>query len=104
VSSHVQSACDEERNLHPSHKAALDLADLDAALPLEVASCGVPFLLVPVNTLQAMRSIRFRLDVWEHVLRDFEAPHVFVFTGTRLLEHEEPGFFHRSPPSAFGPF
>lgn len=59
---------------------SLDPVDLDAALPLEVVSCGVPFLVVPVNTLHAMQSIRFRLDVWERVLRDFEAPHVFVFT------------------------
>src|SRR5213592_1775474 len=27
-----------------------------------------------------MRAIRFRLDVWERVLREFAAPHVFVFT------------------------
>jgi trans-2,3-dihydro-3-hydroxyanthranilate isomerase len=59
---------------------SLDLADLNATLPLEVVSCGVPFLFVPVNTLEAMRSIQFRRDVWERVLRDFEAPHVFAFT------------------------
>jgi trans-2,3-dihydro-3-hydroxyanthranilate isomerase len=27
-----------------------------------------------------MRAIRLRLDVWERILRDFAAPHVFVFT------------------------
>ena len=59
---------------------SLDLAALDATLPLEVVSCGVPFLFVPVKDLAAMRSIRFRIDVWERVLRDFETPHVFVFT------------------------
>ena len=59
---------------------SLDLAALDATLPLEVVSCGVPFLFVPVKDLASMRSIRFRQDVWEHVLRDFEAPHLFVFT------------------------
>ncbi len=59
---------------------SLDLAALDATLPLEVISCGVPFLFVPVKDLAAMRSIRFRVDVWERVLRDFEAPHLFVFT------------------------
>jgi trans-2,3-dihydro-3-hydroxyanthranilate isomerase len=59
---------------------SLDPALLDATLPLEVVSCGVPFLFVPVETLEAVRAIRFRLDVWERVLRDFAAPHVFVFT------------------------
>jgi trans-2,3-dihydro-3-hydroxyanthranilate isomerase len=59
---------------------SLDPAFLDTTLPLEVVSCGVPFLFVPVKSLEAMRAIRFRLDVWERVLRDFAAPHVFVFT------------------------
>ncbi|HYX48729.1 MAG TPA: PhzF family phenazine biosynthesis protein, partial [Ktedonobacteraceae bacterium] len=59
---------------------SLDLAFLDTSLPLEVVSCGVPFLFVPVKSLEAIRAIRFRLDVWERVLRDFAAPHVFVFT------------------------
>jgi trans-2,3-dihydro-3-hydroxyanthranilate isomerase len=59
---------------------SLDLAALDATLPLEVVSCGVPFLFVPLKDLAAMRSIRFRVDVWERVLRDFETPHVFVYT------------------------
>jgi trans-2,3-dihydro-3-hydroxyanthranilate isomerase len=59
-------------SLHP--------ALLDTTLPLEVVSCGVPFLFVPVKSLEAMRAIRFRLDVWERVLRDFAAPHIFAFT------------------------
>ncbi len=52
----------------------------DTGLPLEVVSCGVPFLFVLLKDLQAIRSIRFRLDVWEKALRDFETPHVFAFT------------------------
>ena len=59
---------------------SLDLAALDTTLPLEVVSCGVPFLFVAVKDLAAMRDIRFRQDVWERVLRDFEAPHLFAFT------------------------
>lgn len=59
---------------------SLDPVVLDATMPLEVVSCGVPFLFVPVRSLEAMRAIRFRLDVWERILRDFAAPHVFVFT------------------------
>ena len=59
---------------------SLDPAPLDTALPLEVVSCGVPFLFVPIKSLEAIRAIRFRLDIWERVLRDFATPHVFVFT------------------------
>ena len=58
----------------------------DTNLPLEVVSCGVPLLFVPLRDLQAVRSIRFRLDVWERVLRDFEADRVFVFTSETEVE------------------
>ena len=64
---------------------SLDSALLDTTLPLEVVSCGVPFLFVPVKSLEAIRAIRFRRDVWERVLRDFAAPHVFVFTQEVVL-------------------
>jgi trans-2,3-dihydro-3-hydroxyanthranilate isomerase len=52
----------------------------DTNLPMEVVSCGVPFLFVPVVNLETVRKIKFRLDVWEKVLRDYETPKVFVFT------------------------
>lgn len=65
---------------------SLDLDALDAPLPVETVSCGVPFLFVPIKSLKAMRAIRFRKDVWEN-LRDFVAPEVFVFT----REVESPG-------------
>lgn len=49
-------------------------------LPVEVVSCGVPFLYVPLKNLEAVRRARFRLDVWEKALRDVVPPEVFVFT------------------------
>lgn len=59
----------------------------ETGLPMEVISCGVPFLFVPLKNLEAARRIRFRLDVWERALREFAAPQVFVFT----RETEFPG-------------
>jgi trans-2,3-dihydro-3-hydroxyanthranilate isomerase len=53
---------------------------LEADLPIEVVSCGVPFLFVPVKNLAAMRAIRFRNDVWERALGGFATSDVFVFT------------------------
>ena len=55
-------------------------AILETNLPIEVVSCGVPILIVPLKNLEDVRGIRFRLDVWERVLREWETPHVFVFT------------------------
>lgn len=59
---------------------------IETAWPLEVVSCGVPFLYVPLKSLEAIRAIRFRLDVWEKVLGDFGVSEVFVFTKETELE------------------
>ena len=59
---------------------SLDEDALEADLPIEVVSCGVPFLFVPVKNLAAIRAIRFRNDVWERALGDFVTSDVFVFT------------------------
>ena len=49
-------------------------------LPVEVVSCGVPYLLVPISDLATARQIRVRLDVLERVLKDFPTKDIFVFT------------------------
>ncbi len=56
---------------------SLDVSDL-AAAPVQEVSCGVPFLFIPVNSLAAMRKIRFRTDVWERSLREYGE--VFAFS------------------------
>ncbi|MBZ0294668.1 MAG: PhzF family phenazine biosynthesis protein [Anaerolineae bacterium] len=60
----------------------LSLSDDDLILdyPVQAVSSGVPFLYVPVRSLEAIKRIRFRQDLWANRLRDFEAPHVFAFT------------------------
>lgn len=60
-----------------------DLRDL----PLQVVSTGVPFLMVPVNTLGAMGRINLRLDLWQRHLKDFAASQMMIFT----TETEVPG-------------
>src|SRR2546423_9799141 len=57
---------------------SLDLAHLYTTLPLEVVSCGVPFLFVVVKSLEAICAIRFRLDACMRLQRDFAAPNVLV--------------------------
>jgi trans-2,3-dihydro-3-hydroxyanthranilate isomerase len=67
---------------------SLDEDDIKATgLPIEIVSCGVPFLYVPLRNLEAIRKARFRLDVWENTLRDVVPPEVFLFTE----EVENPG-------------
>lgn len=45
----------------------LEPADLDAVLPVEELSLGVPFTFVPIRTLAAMRRARFRQDRYERL-------------------------------------
>ncbi|HKP93862.1 MAG TPA: PhzF family phenazine biosynthesis protein [Chthoniobacterales bacterium] len=54
-------------------------------LPIQVVSCGVPFLFVPVKTLEAMRRIRFRIDVEGRL--NLPSKKIFAFT----TETEFPG-------------
>src|SRR5215212_7516923 len=51
------------------------------SLPVQVVSCGVPYLFVPLVDLRTIRRARLRADVWEKVVGDLEPkPDTFVFT------------------------
>lgn len=64
---------------------SLDEADLDEALPVEVVSCGVPFLYLPLRGLDAARRARPRADLIERAAPDGVPGEVFAFT--REVEH-----------------
>ena len=65
---------------------SLRVEDLDPRLPLEVVSCGVPFLYVPLASLDAARRARPRADLIERAAEDGVPPEVFLFTSE--VEHE----------------
>ncbi|MBZ0288572.1 MAG: PhzF family phenazine biosynthesis protein [Anaerolineae bacterium] len=58
---------------------SLDESALDD-YPIQVVSCGVPFLFVPIKTLDSMRAIKLRLDIWERAVKGHAEQHVFVFS------------------------
>jgi len=67
---------------------SLRAEDLAPDLPLEVVSCGVPFLFIPVRTLDAARRARPRADLMEAAAASINIPpEVFLFTP----ETEGPG-------------
>lgn len=45
-----------------------------------VASCGLPFLLVPLRSREAAGRARVRLDLWERTLRGTAGSEIMVFT------------------------
>lgn len=47
----------------------------------QAVSCGVPFLFVPVRSLEALGSIVVDLAAWKRHVADTWAPHLFVFHG-----------------------
>jgi len=77
---------------------SLDVEDIDENLPLEVVSCGVPFLYVPLKGLDAARRARPRADLMERA-RDVP-PQVFVFT--REVEGEGSTVHSRMFAPGFG--
>ncbi len=65
----------------------LDERDVDAELPIQIVSCGVPYPIIPVRSLSAMRRLQFRTDVARRELAQFGPTEALVFT----REVENPG-------------
>jgi trans-2,3-dihydro-3-hydroxyanthranilate isomerase len=57
----------------------LNESDLDD-FPVQVVTCGVPFLFVPIKNLKAVQSIKVRPDKIEQALEGLAPRMVFVFT------------------------
>ena len=63
--------------------AALSLSVDDLALealPIQAASCGIPFLYVPVKHLSGVARARVHMPVWEACVQAYWAPNFYVFT------------------------
>ncbi len=58
----------------------LETADLADDLPLEVVSCGLPFLYVPLASLAAVERASLRMDLWWQLLDGFASSHVYLFS------------------------
>jgi len=54
--------------------------DIDGRYPIEEVSTGLPFLIVPVRSLEALRRIRVSQTVMEELMRDIAARCVLAFT------------------------
>ncbi|MDQ6694770.1 MAG: PhzF family phenazine biosynthesis protein [Chloroflexota bacterium] len=59
---------------------SLEVESLVPNLPVQVVSCGVPILLVPLRDLEAARAIKVRQDLLEQMLSTLGTHEVFVFT------------------------
>ncbi|WP_371362123.1 Trans-2,3-dihydro-3-hydroxyanthranilate isomerase [Sporomusa rhizae] len=66
----------------------------------QAVSCGVPFLFVPVNDLQAVKRAKVNLSEWERVFSNYWAPHIYIFTAQ--TERPESSFHARMFAPALG--
>ncbi len=58
---------------------SLDAKDLvGGALSPQAVSCGYPFLLVPLKSVEAVQRARVRVDLWEQTLKRSWAPEILV--------------------------
>jgi trans-2,3-dihydro-3-hydroxyanthranilate isomerase len=61
--------------------------ELIDSLPIQSISAGIPFLFVPVVSLEAMTRINFRTDIWQNAFANTDNnQHIFAF----CLEAEQP--------------
>ncbi|MDN4071677.1 PhzF family phenazine biosynthesis protein [Fictibacillus terranigra] len=55
--------------------------DLNGGWPIQTVSTAVPFLFIPVRSLDAMKRINFRTDIWEkYFSQSPSTKHIFTFT------------------------
>lgn len=75
--------------------------DLLPDFPIQTISSGVPFLFIPLRSLQAIQRIHFRLDLWEqHFSGNAEVQHIFTFTTE--TDHRESAVHARMFAPAMG--
>ncbi|WP_062238453.1 PhzF family phenazine biosynthesis protein [Fictibacillus sp. FJAT-27399] len=60
---------------------SLSPEDVTGELPIRTVSTAVPFLFIPVRSLDAMKRINFRTDIWEkYFSQNPSTKHIFAFT------------------------
>jgi len=66
---------------HLAQMLTLDVADIthDDALPPQAVSVGFPFIMIPINTTEAVSRVRLNLAVFDELFRDFWANTVYIF-------------------------
>lgn len=81
----MQHPMPEFGGLYSDREAAAALLSLSRSelldgAPVQAVSCGVPFTLVPLRSVDALERIQFRNDIWRRTIGRSEAPHVMAFT------------------------
>jgi len=77
---------------------SLPVEALDARFPIEEVSTGLPFIIVPVKSREAVRSAVIKIDAYWNLIRDSQAKALFIFCP------EPYGKDHTINARMFGPY
>lgn len=58
----------------------LDLGKIDERFPVQEVSTGLPFIIVPLRTLNDVRSARIERDRYYSLIKDMSAKAIFIFS------------------------
>ena len=56
---------------------SLSVTDFHPHYLPQAVSCGLPFLIIPLNSLSALSQAKINLTAWQKILSDYVAPHVY---------------------------
>ncbi|MES2733055.1 MAG: PhzF family phenazine biosynthesis isomerase, partial [Bacteroidota bacterium] len=65
---------------------SLDQVAIRPDLPVQVVSCGVPIVIIPISTLTEIGQAKVRLDLLEAYLKELESKVLYLFTQETALE------------------
>ena len=58
----------------------LDISDVDSNQEISAYSCGLPFLYVPILSLEGIKKAKLDNDKWKKYLSSYWAPQIYLFT------------------------
>ncbi len=58
---------------------SLKESDFHSQYMPQTVSCGVPYLITPLSSLEAVRKLRFRTNVWEKVVEQYNPGWIYPF-------------------------
>lgn len=60
---------------------SLKISDIDQRYPIQTVSSGVPYLYIPIKSLEAVSQIKFNSEIWRrHFSINLDTRNIYVFT------------------------
>jgi trans-2,3-dihydro-3-hydroxyanthranilate isomerase len=58
---------------------SLDVSDINSSLPIQEVSTGLPVVIVPLRTLEAIKRVRINKDKYFELIKEIEAKTILIF-------------------------